>query len=150
MKITPAIQKEMRRLRKGKDGQKGLTYEQIAERMADQVKTYASQVFYYCREAKDKEQLDAMERLREYGEHDGGDSFGIGWTYAQIGAKFGMSKYTAFRWLASRTVKPRDCLHDGNRMTPRGKFRLWCDERCHRAWAKAQTRTAKLRKERGE
>jgi len=141
MKITPAIQKEMRRLRK----EEGLTYDEIAKRFADQFDSYASQVYYYCRDARDQEMLNRMVDLRE-GSRDISDldTYGIGMTHKQIGIEVDMTIQKVGRYLRMVDFDPRYCLHCHARMIPKGKFRLWCNERCHRSWK----RTIKLWKER--
>lgn len=139
MVITKPIKDRMFHLRNVKK----MTYAEIGK----EIGISKQLAHYYCQEIADSELLDKMERLREKGYlghtyH----TYGLGLTLEQIGEVVGMSNQKVSRYLARRPAKPRRCLHDGKRMTPHSKIRLWCNDRCHNAWK----RTIKLWEEREE
>jgi len=96
--------------------------------------------FYYCCVVEDQELLERMKEMREGNRDISSSNYGIGMTFDEIGAVVDMNRQKVARWLSNISFHPRYCLHDHKRIVPRGKFRLWCNERCHRAWK----RTIKL------
>lgn len=90
--------------------------------------------FYYCCVVDDQKLLDKMEKMREGNRDISSSNYGIGMTFDEIGVEVKMNRQKVARWLANVSFDPRYCLHDHERIVPRGKFRLWCNEHCHRKW----------------
>ena len=126
MPITKKQQEGMRSLRI-----EGKSFEQIG-------KLYGiprNSAFYYCCVVKDQKLLNRMKNMREGNRDMSSSNYGIGMTFDEIGDAVNMNKQKVARWLSNVSFDPRYCLHDHKQFVPHGKFRLWCNERCHRAWS---------------
>jgi len=127
MPVTKQDEQRMRQMR-----QEGMLYSEIGAEMGISKQL----AYYYCREIEDQDLVKRMIRLREGSREPHRAGYGIGMTLEQIGEVVDMSNQKVSRYLAAGKINKRRCLYDHKLMIPKGKFRLWCDERCHRNWVR--------------